>query len=272
MRPYYYLGRNRALTQLANGQPFFIDTRDTGITPWILLGGTWEDFVHDILCGVTRLGDRVLDAGANQGYYSVRLGQIVGEEGHVVAFEPNPQLAELLHVNLSINGFSGRSTIYPKALGAVPGSATLRFSPDFLGSASLLDSMAIGEERVDVEVVRGDNALPPGTAFDVMKFDIEGFEPQAALGLAGVLARSAHAVIVIEITPVEWCTADDFATALARFTGGHRVGFEICHDGLLERLDLGDTGALAARTDAFYALLLPPDHWAMDFARSKLRE
>ncbi|MCP5397338.1 MAG: FkbM family methyltransferase [Sphingomonadaceae bacterium] len=259
------------MTQLAHGEPFFVDTRDTGITPWIILGGTWETFVDPILCGVTRLGDRVLDAGANQGYYAVKLGRIVGPGGHLATFEPNPAMADVLRANLAINALEGHSMVYQQALGAEAGLATLRFDPAFAGSASLSDAMARGEERIKVEVVRGDDVLSADTAFDVMKFDIEGFEPQAALGLAAVLGRSAGAAIVIEITPKEWRNCGNFAEILERFTWGHRVGFEICHDGLLERLDLTDTGALAGRAEAFYALLLPQDHWAMDFARSKLR-
>ncbi|MEZ5695356.1 MAG: FkbM family methyltransferase [Sphingomonadaceae bacterium] len=269
----YYLGRDRALTQLANGQPFFVHTRDKGITPWIILGGTWENFVDDILCGVTRTGDRVLDAGANQGYYSVRLGRIVGPEGHIAAFEPNPEMIAVLEANLSINDFTRRSTIYPFALAAEQGSSWLRVNADYAGSASLSPDIELpGEvEEIAVEAVRGDDALPPDAAFDVMKFDIEGFEPQAALGLAAVLARSAEAAIVVEITPHAWRGQGDFAEILARFTGGYRVGFEICHDGMLERLNLSDAATLAGRADAFYALPLPHDHWAMDFARSKLR-
>ena len=86
MRPYYYLGNRRGLTRLASGEPFFVNTSDHGITSWIIMGGTWETFVDDILSNIVRPGDRVLDAGANQGYYTIRLGTIVGPEVRVVAF------------------------------------------------------------------------------------------------------------------------------------------------------------------------------------------
>jgi FkbM family methyltransferase len=274
MRPYYYLGDYRALTQLANGLPFFVNTRDRGITSWIILGGTWEHFVDEILCGVTRAGDRVLDAGANQGYYSVKLGNIVGPDGWVVAFEPNPELFELLETNLQINGFGPRSKVYRNALGDVSCSAELRFSYDNMGGGSLSPHLAAGQETVMVEVVRGDDVLPPDMAFEVMKFDVEGYEPEAAEGLAGVVARSAHAAIVLEISPQSWGQRGGFAAILERFTLGSKDGFEMAHDGLLTPLKLNDPECLArfgARIDTFYVLLLPTQHWAMEFVRSKCR-
>jgi FkbM family methyltransferase len=274
MRPYYYLGDHRALTQLANGLPFFVNTRDRGITSWIILGGAWEHFVDEILCGVTRAGDRVLDAGANQGYYSVKLGNIVGPEGRLIAFEPNPELYELLETNLDINGFKPRSQVFRNALGAEPGTAELRFSYKNMGGGSLSPHLAAGQEAVRVEVVRGDDVLPPDMVFDVMKFDVEGFEPEAAEGLAGVLARSTHAAIVLEISPQSWSHGAGFAAILARFTGGEKLGFEMAHDGLLSPFKLDEPDCLArlqARIDTFYMLLLPAQHWAIDFVRSKCR-
>ena len=65
MRPYYYLGTNWALTQLSNGLPFFVNTDDRGISTWIVLGGTWENFVDDIMQDILRPNDVCLDVGAN---------------------------------------------------------------------------------------------------------------------------------------------------------------------------------------------------------------
>ena len=259
----------QALTQLSNGLPFYVNTKDEAITPWIILGGTWENFVDDILCGITRPGDCVLDAGANQGYYSVKLANIVGETGSLYAFEPNPEVFRFLYSNININGFRKRSHIYSKALGSKSATARLSFSFENIGGGSIArDSDAADDGVLEVEVVRGDDIVPADVAFDVFKFDIEGSEPEAALGLEHTISRSSTAAIVVEIFPGAWSSFGSFDEILERFTQGFRVGFEICHDGLLEPLDLAKAGT---RTDTFYALLLPPDHWAMDFARSRCR-
>lgn len=269
MRPYYYLGEGKGLTQLSNGLPFFVNTKDEAISTWIILGGTWENFVDDILCGITRPGDNVLDAGANQGYYSVKLSNIIGPDGNLFAFEPNPEVFRFLESNIYINGFTGRARIFQKALGSESGKATLNFSFNNIGGGTIVRDTADGENSVAVEIVRGDDLIPEDIKFDVFKFDVEGSEPAAAVGLEKVLARSDTAAIVIEIFPGSWAHSGDFDTILKRFTRGYRVGFEIHHDGSLEPLDLT---RLSKRADTFYALLLPPDHWAMNFARERCRQ
>lgn len=274
MRPYYYLGNNRGLTKLASGEPFFVNTRDQGITTWIILGGTWENFVDSILCGITRAGDRVLDAGANQGYYTVKLGSIVGPQGRVVAFEPNPELYEVLEANVDINGFRPRCQTFRLALGDEPGTADMRFPVRNMGGGSISPQLAHGEETVTVDIVRGDDVLPADTVFDVMKFDVEGFEPEAAKGLSAIMERSAHAAIVLEISPPAWRHGEDFYAKLARFTGKGRAAFEIDHEGWLTRLDFNDPAcraAIAARNHHYYVVLVPKDHWAISFISGRLR-
>jgi FkbM family methyltransferase len=274
MRPYYYLGNRRGLTRLASGEPFFVNTSDLGITSWIIMGGTWENFVDDILCKIVRAGDRVLDAGANQGYYTIRLGTIVGPEGRVVAFEPNPELYELLEINVDINAYRSRCQVFRQALGAQTGQAQLTFTYNNMGAGTISPQLAHGAQTVSVEVVRGDDVLPPDTVFDVMKFDVEGFEPEAAAGLAGVIARSPHAAIVLEVLPPAWRTNGNLLDLLERFTLGSKHAFEIGHDGFLQMLKLDDPEAVArleGRNDPFYVLLVPEDHWAIDFVSSKVR-
>ncbi len=273
MRPYYYLGRDRALTQLADGRPFFVTTRDVGITTWIILGGSWEVFVDTIICGVVRSGDHVLDAGANQGYYTVKMGHIVGATGRVDSFEPNSELLEILRSNVDINGLAGRVRVHPKALGASNGRATLSFTYANMGGGTLHGLDKVDKQEL-VAVVAGDDHLPPDTTFDFMKFDIEGLEPDAAAGLEKCIARSTMAPIVVEVTAREWAKKGDLAEILHRFTQGFRLTYQIAHDGLLDPMDISDSGGiarLAEREDPVYMLMMPPEHWAMNFVRAHCR-
>lgn len=273
MRPYYYLGRDRALTQLADGHPFFVNTRDVGITTWIILGGSWEVFVDTIICGLVRSGDRVLDAGANQGYYTVKLGLIVGETGSVDAFEPNSELFPILESNVSINGLDGRVRLHRKALGDAAAIATLSYSYANMGGGTLhtLDHV---DQREVIDVVAGDEFLPSDTTFDFLKFDIEGLEPDAAAGLEQCIARSAMAPIIVEVTAKEWAKKGDLAEILHRFSRGFRMAYQIAHDGQLDPMNISDTDCIAAmakRDDPIYVLLMPPNHWGMNFVREHCR-
>lgn len=276
MRPYYYLGNQRALTQLSNGLPFFVNTMDAGITTWIILGGTWENFVDDILCALARPGDRFLDAGANLGYYTIKIANIVGPQGRVVSFEPNPELYEFLEQNVSINGFSGRCTVHRVALGSGPGQANLVFDYANMGGGTMVGAGAKPPRSVsvEVEVVAGDTRLGAGAAFDLIKFDIEGAEPFAARGLAKTLEASSHAPIIVEINPPMWCMAGSFEEQLRLFTAGRSLAFEICHDGLLEPNDLGNPQVvqhLKSRAECAYFLIMPENHWAVADMQSRCR-
>jgi hypothetical protein len=52
---------------------------------------------------VVHRGDVVADVGAHIGYYTLSLARLVGEQGHVFAFEPTPATAALLKKNVAVN-------------------------------------------------------------------------------------------------------------------------------------------------------------------------
>lgn len=55
---------------------------------------------------VVRPGDTVVDAGANWGVHALYLARLVGQSGHVHAFEPHPQVVEELRWHVERNGLS----------------------------------------------------------------------------------------------------------------------------------------------------------------------
>ena len=48
-------------------------------------------------------GDSVIDAGAHYGSYTVALGKLVGERGHVLAVEPASHSFDVLRRNVELN-------------------------------------------------------------------------------------------------------------------------------------------------------------------------
>ena len=92
--------------------------------------GCWEPFETALFQQFIGVGDSVVDAGANLGYFSVLASALVGEQGRVVAFEPEPRNAALLRDNLALNGFSERCLVYEAALGDGDAEVTLYLHPD----------------------------------------------------------------------------------------------------------------------------------------------
>jgi FkbM family methyltransferase len=257
LRPYFYLGDDRGLTQLSGGLPFYVYTKDRSITPWILLGGIWETFVDDILCALARPGDVFLDIGANQGYYTVKIGAQVGPSGKVFSFEPNPQMYSFLADNIEINALSARTTSVRAAAGAEAGRADMAVTPHYPGGAHVL----LGEAgqgaagTIEIDVVRVDDVVPADVRADLIKIDVEGFEPLVLQGMRSLLARSPDCPIVCEVGVDQWARICDPAQALREFAGDRRI-FRIQHDGLLDELT-DDIVAALDPSFVSYVLLLP---------------
>jgi FkbM family methyltransferase len=257
MRPYYYLGGNWALTQLSNGLPFFVNTNDRGIATWIILGGTWENFVDDVLCALARPGQTFIDVGANLGYYTIKIGNLVGPSGRVFSFEPNPELFPFLAENIIVNGFSGRATAHRLAAGAATGHSTLQFTYSNMGGGHVaVPGGTPGTNDVTVGIVRLDDILPPDQAVDLIKIDAEGFEPLIFQGMEGVLTRSPEAAIVTEISINHWERFGDPLEILDRVRGTRRT-YLIGHDGKLTLVASSDLRSRVSRAFVSYVLLLP---------------
>jgi len=97
------------------------------------LRGSFEPECTVIVTKLVKEGDIVFDIGANFGWYSCILGQLVGQVGRVHIFEPTNALEELKN-NLILNGFMERCTLNQVALGEKEGNETL-FIPQKLGTA-----------------------------------------------------------------------------------------------------------------------------------------
>jgi len=262
MRPYYYLGDNRGLTQLTTGQLFIVNTQARDIATWIIHNGCWETFVDDILCALARPGDTFLDIGSNMGYYAVKIGGLVGAKGRLFAYEPNPDLFEVLYDNVHINGFGPRAQVFEAAAGAEAGASTLTFERRFPGGgiAGLGPEYAVGgREQKDIKVVTVDDTVE-GEAH-LIKIDVEGFEPLVLQGMAKLMARSPEAAVVVEVSYIQWARFGDPVQMLSDFAQGRRL-FRIRYDGMLQELPHDEINEQLDRQFPSYLLVLPESRLA----------
>jgi FkbM family methyltransferase len=258
MRPYYYLGGNRGLTQLSTGQMFIVNTEARDIATWIIHIGVWEAFVDNILCALARPGDTFLDIGSNMGYYAVKIGGLVGENGRVFAYEPNPDLFEVLSDNMHINGFGGRATVFQAAAGEAAGASTLTFERRFPGggTAGLGPEYAVGgREQAQIAVVSVDDTVSEGVAH-LIKIDVEGFEPLVLRGMKDLMARSPDAAVVVEVSYIQWARFGDPVQMLEDFSKGRRI-YRISNHGGLQELPRDNIDGALDRQFPSYLLLLP---------------
>jgi FkbM family methyltransferase len=206
--------------------PFIVHSvADQHVSPAIASTGEWEPFTTRIMASLLEPGDSVLDIGANIGWYSVVLGKIVGSEGCLLAFEPDPANADVARQNLSLNELS-HVTLLQCALADQPGVMNLARSAVNLGDHRLaptgvaddVDSLSSdgvgGREHVVVQVKRLDDVLDDVVAnataeqrFDVrrlrvIKIDTQGAEVMILRGAPRLWASlPAECAAVVEFAP-----------------------------------------------------------------------
>lgn len=147
-----------------------------------------------------RAGDRVLDIGANIGYYTVLLSQLAGETGRIIAVEPDPANFVLLERNLALNHCRNVTT-HQLALSDHASTATLYHCEFNTGMHRLYPSVCCVEDGIGVTSVPGDELVQDG--LDFIKIDIEGYELPALKGLRGTLhAHHARLAVLTEFSPL----------------------------------------------------------------------
>lgn len=78
---------------------------ETHIGRRVISDGEWESEVSERIRELCPVGGTVVDVGANIGLHTLTMADSVGEDGRVLAFEPNPTTFSLLEENVSENGF-----------------------------------------------------------------------------------------------------------------------------------------------------------------------
>ena len=125
-----YLGDNEALTRILGRYKMYVDTRDIGIASHLMMEGYWEMWVTEAMMRLLRRGAVVADVGANLGYFTLLMADLTGAEGHVLSFEPNPEMARRLEKSIAVNGFARFTDFYPCGLGREEGWARMDVRDD----------------------------------------------------------------------------------------------------------------------------------------------
>lgn len=183
------------------GHKMFLDRRDFTIASHLLDSGVHELLGTEIVKREIKTGDVVLDIGANIGYYTLIFAGLVGENGRVFAFEPDPDNFILLNKNVKENKFEN-VVLINKAVSDNNGKTKLYLSEDNKGDHRIYD---FGDSRksITVETVCLDEFLKNyKDKIDFIKMDIQSAEGVALRGMINTIRKNENIKILTEFWPM----------------------------------------------------------------------
>jgi len=139
-------------------------------------------------------GDIYIDIGANYGFMSINADRLVGDNGLVIAVEPESRVRSLLKYNADLN--QSKLTIIDKAVSDSSGEASFNVATE-IGLSRLDNSRqnTFGmdlEKKVTVQKTTLDilvDDLVPDKDIKLVKMDVEGHEMSILKGASQVLAK-----------------------------------------------------------------------------------
>jgi FkbM family methyltransferase len=165
--------------------------------------GSWADDETFLFRAHIQPGARVLDLGANVGWFSVQ-GILAGAEVH--AFEPVPAIADICERNMrrAEQAGKGRGVLHRVAAGAARASATIVLAAKNHGDNRVVDAHAApadmqSAESITIEVAPVDELVEGQVEF--IKIDTQGSEWLALQGARRLLEASPKLAMLLEFWP-----------------------------------------------------------------------
>lgn len=196
-----YLGDYTAIARILGRYKLYIDTRDRGFGSHLLLDGFWEIWLTQFCARNVKAGMTAIDVGANFGYYSVLLAELVGETGKLIAVEPNPHAADFLQRSIELNGFSQRSQIKQVVLGQTDASSATLFIRDHEPKNSTVVQSSFNAAPQDgyllqIPATTMDALCRSLDRVDFIKIDAEGAEESIFAAMDETIKRHKPMIVV----------------------------------------------------------------------------
>lgn len=162
---------------------------------------SFQDDTHllQALTAQCQPGSICWDVGANLGHYTLLFSQVVGREGRVFAFEPEPRVREQLMENLSLIN-AANVTVVPMGLSDRSGREIFFTAKDSASGTHSLISQRPDGESITIELLPADEYLRAGELCpNVVKIDVEGAELSVIKGMKNVLSNPSLKAVLCEV-------------------------------------------------------------------------
>ena len=210
---------------MTQGLTIYWDREDPLIVPE-LAAGIYESDTRLLVESSLGPGMTMLDLGAHVGFFSLIASRCVGSSGKVYAFEPQPEVYDVLVRNIKANGLGSTITPIRKAVSNGIGAAVLLLATEGSGGASLYRIPGTNpSETVVVETTTLDAFLAAEgwPRVHLIKMDIEGAEKAALEGMKQLAIRNLAFKLIIEFAPLVQAAAE--VTSEELFAALSALGF-----------------------------------------------
>ena len=143
-----------------------------------------------------RSGQRVVEVGAFLGLYAMRVSELVGPSGHVIAIEAVDENLELLRRNVQANAIEN-ITVVGKAAWCETG--LIGFERQSRQKGSILREVVRGRQLLEVSADTVDNILTEVgvTEVDFVRVQVNGAEPEVLQGMKRTLESRPTLLIAV---------------------------------------------------------------------------
>ncbi|MBL7893201.1 MAG: FkbM family methyltransferase [Bacteroidia bacterium] len=151
----------------------------------------------EFLKRTVKKGDVVLDIGANIGFYSKILSDLVGPSGKVYSFEPDK-----VNFNYFLKNTNGLTNIVPVNKAVADQTKTLKlYTSKLLNVDHRTYKVDEYEKELTIDAVSIDDFVNDTFKVDFIKMDIQGFEVSALKGMKQTFVKNRTAKMLTELWP-----------------------------------------------------------------------
>jgi FkbM family methyltransferase len=216
---YFPISADMGIARLTDGHFVYVDPLDEAVGAHLIARGYWESWIHKAVCDLVQPGDHIIEVGANFGVYTLAMARLIGEEGSLLSFEANPDLAALVERSIKFNGYAGRARLVAKAAADAPGELSFGVSRRNAGGGTLsTDPSGLGTDSrlITVPAARLDDEADQDVR--LIRMDAEGSEPLILRGARRLLKRP-DIVVIMEWDIIQMASRTDVPDYVAWLSG-----------------------------------------------------
>lgn len=170
----------------------------------LIKNNEYERILLDEILKTLDNGSTFVDLGANEGFFSIIASSKCGNDGNIIAIEPQQSMVQVINTNINLNGINN-ITIIKKGVSNVLGKTRIINYPSINTGASRIGSSwryrLYKSEEIELDTL--DNILSSCNVniVDAIKIDIEGYEYNALMSANDLLNRKLIKNLFVEIHP-----------------------------------------------------------------------